>query len=126
MNMTIIYSLTCPACGGKLQITSDIDRFACEHCGNKHIVQRSGGIVTLSPLIEGLKNVQAGVDKTASELAIIRLKKEIFTLRNELIQEDKLNNDDIILLNRITIGAFVISGMALILLQSGQRGIPIW
>ncbi|MFL7795121.1 MAG: hypothetical protein AB8I69_23480 [Anaerolineae bacterium] len=26
-------TLTCPSCGGKLQVTNDIDRFACTHCG---------------------------------------------------------------------------------------------
>lgn len=73
-------NLTCPSCGGKLEITSDIDRFACGHCGNEMIVQRGGGIVILKPVVEGLKNVQIGVDKTASELAIVRLEQEIGSL----------------------------------------------
>ena len=70
-------NLTCPSCGGKLQITSDIDRFACGHCGNELIVRRSGGAITVEPVVEGLRKVQAGVDKTASELAIVRLEGEI-------------------------------------------------
>ena len=78
--MSDITNLTCPTCGGKLQITTDIDRFACSHCGNEHIVKRGGGIVSLSPVVEGLKEVRSGVDKTASELAIERLQKEIYSL----------------------------------------------
>jgi sensor histidine kinase YesM len=76
-------SLTCPSCGGKLNITSDIERFACGHCGNEHIVKRGGGIVSLAPVIEHLIQVKNGVDKTASELAIKRLQEEIFTLESQ-------------------------------------------
>jgi ribosomal protein S27E len=44
-------TLSCPACGNKLQITEDIDRVACAACGNEHIVNRSGGVITLKPVI---------------------------------------------------------------------------
>ena len=70
-------TLSCPSCGGKLQIPNDIERFACGYCGKEHIVRRGGGIVTLSPVVEGLKRIQKGTDKTASELAIVRLSSEI-------------------------------------------------
>lgn len=74
-------TLTCPSCGGKLLITPEINRFACSHCGNEHIVQRGIGTISLKPIIEGIKDVQQGVDKTASELAIKRLEKEIASLK---------------------------------------------
>jgi hypothetical protein len=80
--MSAFVTLTCPSCGGKLQITNDIDRFACGHCGNEHVVKRSGGIVALAPVVEGLAKVQMGVDKTASELAMVRLTKELPDLRD--------------------------------------------
>jgi predicted RNA-binding Zn-ribbon protein involved in translation (DUF1610 family) len=83
-------TLSCPSCGGKLQITNDMNRFACGHCGNEHIVRRSGGTISLTPVVEGLRKVQSGVDKTASELAIVRLKKEIEELEEEC---DDLEND---------------------------------
>ena len=35
-------TLTCPSCGGKLQITEDIDRFTCAYCGNEYFVKRGG------------------------------------------------------------------------------------
>jgi hypothetical protein len=81
--MSDFVTLTCPSCGGKLQITDDIDRFACAHCGSEHIVRRGGGVVSLAPVAEGLRQVQAGVDRTASELAIPRLEKEIADLRKQ-------------------------------------------
>jgi hypothetical protein len=82
-------TLTCPSCGGKLEITNDIDRFACGHCGAEHIVRRSGGIVSLAPVVAALGKVQVGVDKTAAELAIVRLKEETEGLQRELDQANK-------------------------------------
>jgi ribosomal protein S27AE len=80
--MPVFVTLTCPSCGGKLEITPEIDRFACGHCGNEHIVRRGGGIISIVPVVEGLREVRAGVDRTASELAIIRLKQELAELNN--------------------------------------------
>ena len=78
--MSDITNLTCPSVSHSLLTTPDLDRFACGHCGNEHIVKRGGGIVSLTPVVEGLKEVRSGVDKTASELAIERLQKEIYSL----------------------------------------------
>ena len=75
--MADFVTLSCPSCGGKLEITNDVERFACSHCGREHIVKRSGGIVSLSPVVDALNKVGVGVDKTAAELAIVRLQKEI-------------------------------------------------
>jgi predicted RNA-binding Zn-ribbon protein involved in translation (DUF1610 family) len=98
--MADFITLSCPSCGHKLQITSDIDRFACAACGNEHIVNRSGGIATLKPVIEGIEKVQVGVDKTASELAIVRLKKEIDDLEGKIqaINYPKLSSDDLVII----------------------------
>ena len=45
--MADFITLSCPSCVHKLQITDDIDRFACGACGNEHIVNRSGGDIFL-------------------------------------------------------------------------------
>jgi predicted RNA-binding Zn-ribbon protein involved in translation (DUF1610 family) len=42
--MTEFVILSCPSCGAKLQITDEIDKFACNHCGNELVVKRGGGI----------------------------------------------------------------------------------
>ena len=78
--MADLVSLTCPSCNGKLQIGKDLERFACGYCGTEFVVNRGGGIVSLSPVVEGLKRVESGLDRTASELAIARLQKEISEL----------------------------------------------
>lgn len=84
--MADFITLTCPSCGGKLQLTDDIERFACGYCGTEHIVRRNGGIVSLAPVIESLSRVQVSTDKTASELAITRLKSEIIELEGRYRQ----------------------------------------
>jgi hypothetical protein len=84
-------TLSCPSCGGKLQITKDIQRFACAYCGQEHIVKWGSGIVSLSPIVDGLKQVEKGVDKTSAELAIIRLPKEIGYLTTEIDRIKKAN-----------------------------------
>jgi ribosomal protein S27AE len=79
-------TLSCPSCGGKLELSQEIDRFVCAHCGTEHIVRRAGGIIALKPVVDEIGKVRVGVDKTASELAIIRLKGEIAQL-NQALQE---------------------------------------
>lgn len=74
--MPDLISLSCPSCGGLLQITEDIDRFACAHCGTEQLVRRAGGVVSLKPIVECISQVRIGVDKTAAELAIRRLTEE--------------------------------------------------
>ena len=86
--MVDIFSLTCPSCGGKLQLTPDIERFACGYCGSELLVRKSGGIVTLAPVVAELKGVKQGVDRTASELAIVRLQKEIKQLESQIGEID--------------------------------------
>lgn len=87
--MADVIKLSCPSCGGKLEITPDIDRFACGYCGTEQIVKRSGGIVSLSPVVDAIKKVEMGVDKTASELALVRLKQEVAELETERYHLEK-------------------------------------
>jgi hypothetical protein len=89
--MSDFITLSCPSCGAKLSITPDIDRFACSHCGQEHIIKRGGGIVSLSPVVGAINQVGAGVDRVAAELSTARLHREINELQKEkddLIEED--------------------------------------
>jgi len=79
-------SLTCPTCGGKLQITPDIERFACAHCGNEHLVRRATGVVTLAPVVESMDGLRRATDRTATELAIRRMRDEIAELESAKTQ----------------------------------------
>jgi ribosomal protein S27E len=53
--MPAFITLSCPSCGNKLQITDDIDRFACAACGNEYVVIRRGGIIALKPVLKDKK-----------------------------------------------------------------------
>ena len=81
--MADFVSLTCPSCGSRLQVTPDLERFACGYCGNELVVRRGGGIVALQTVVDGLdrmatgvSQVREGVDRTATELAIQRLRQD--------------------------------------------------
>lgn len=68
--------LSCKSCGAKLEVYSDMERFACGYCGTEMIVQRRGGTVALKGVTEAIQRVQVGTDKTAAELALVRLADE--------------------------------------------------
>ncbi len=81
--MADFVTLTCPSCGGKLQITNDIERFACDQCGNEHIVKRSGGIISLTPVVDEIKKVVRNTDRAAIETTIMRINGEINALQSK-------------------------------------------
>ena len=69
-------NLNCANCGAKLEIYDDMERFACGYCGTELIAQRRGGTVALRAVTEAIKKVQIGTDKTAAELALLRLNQQ--------------------------------------------------
>jgi len=81
-------TLSCPNCGGKLNITSDIERFACQFCGHEHIVRRNDGMISLEPIMRelnaninlvgvGVSKLGFSSEKQVAEQTITRLKGEI-------------------------------------------------
>ena len=73
-------ALTCPSCGGKLENTTDSSRLICGYCGNTHIINR--------------KDTKDTSERTASELALERLHKELANLkntRNTLVSQSKID-----------------------------------
>jgi hypothetical protein len=60
-----------------------MERFACGYCGAEMLVQRRGGTIALKALTEAITRVQVGTDRTAAELALIRLEKELGQLRTK-------------------------------------------
>jgi hypothetical protein len=80
---TDFISLTCQSCGAKLDVYPDMERFACRNCGAEMIVQRRGGTVGLKSITKAIRGIQIGTDKTAAELALLRLQNEVAILRQE-------------------------------------------
>ena len=93
-------TLACPNCGGKLEITPDVERFACQFCGHEHIVRRNDGAISLEPVMQvmgqisnninqvgsGIHRISGSAEKQASETAIIRLKDEIAAIQKKIEQ----------------------------------------
>ena len=75
--------LNCLNCGGQLDVYDDMERFACGFCGTGMIVQRRGGTVSLKSVEEAIHKVQIGTDKTAAELALVRLNEELKKLTDD-------------------------------------------
>jgi ribosomal protein S27AE len=74
-----VVTLKCSSCGAALEIAPDMSRFACGYCGAALAVERRGGTVALKGVEEAVARVQVGTDKTAAELAIARLTRELET-----------------------------------------------
>lgn len=72
-----LIELSCVNCSAPLQIGDDLESFACSYCGTTQVVQRSGGVVVLRKVQAAIHAVQRGTDRTAAELAIPRLNKEL-------------------------------------------------
>ena len=83
-------SLTCPSCAGKLEIKNDIERFACARCGIEHDVKRTGGIVSISPFVAGIKSGNTGVEKIDAGFEITRIKREVLGSQNNKTDKPKL------------------------------------
>lgn len=81
--MTKTYALKCPSCGADLKVGEDLTTFACAYCGNNVMVEKDEGIISLR-LTDAIAQVQRGTDKTAAELAIVRLNKEIAAASSKL------------------------------------------
>lgn len=72
-----LLQLSCANCLAPLEIGQDLERFTCSYCGTAQIVERSGGAIATRKIETALKAVQRGTDRTAAELAIPRLTREL-------------------------------------------------
>jgi len=54
--------LTCPSCGGKLEVGPDIHRLTCLNCGTTHDVLRDNPIPVLRPIIAQINRVGERLD----------------------------------------------------------------
>jgi hypothetical protein len=96
-----LFEMTCRNCGGKLQIAKDAEQIMCQYCGSEYLITITEGAISLKKISEGLQNIQKSTDKTASELALVRIKEEkmiIFSNFNIKIRQG-IDEDGIKLIN---------------------------
>lgn len=72
-----LLKLSCASCLAPLEIGEDLERFTCSYCGAAQIIERSGGALATRKIETVLQAVQRGTDRTAAELAIPRLTREL-------------------------------------------------
>ena len=116
-------SLRCPSCGATLDVTPELDRFACGYCGTEQIVQRQGGTVALKLLGDAIARVQYGTDRTAAELALRRLRDDLAAIEQERLQFNAHAAKTVSEGQGAVVVVFVVGiGLCVVLMGSGQTG----
>ncbi|CAN7782584.1 hypothetical protein LJR175_008228 [Variovorax sp. LjRoot175] len=117
-----VMALRCAGCGANLEVDPEVDHFTCGYCRTPQEVVRRGGIVLLKKLGDAISRVQRGTDKTAAELAIPRLEREILELESKRVRDlaapvrvrdrTRLSNAVIAMVSGFAIFFFVMIAMA--------------
>ncbi len=111
--MTKIVALNCAGCGSSLDIKPEMTTFACGYCGVSQVVERSGGTISLNLIGETLQKVQVGTDKTAAELALKRLAKELDETESNFASIHRKKSEE----HRTTLNIFGVLWIALVLIS---------
>lgn len=82
-----LISMTCRNCGGKLMITKNAEQIICQHCGTEFLICFNDGAISIQTIAQGIQKIEQSADKTASELALQRLKEEKDLLRRSIEDE---------------------------------------
>ncbi len=72
--MADLMTLNCPTCGGRLQVTNDVDRFVCAHCGNAHIVDPGVRVESLAGELDQIR-LTMDIRQAEDSLAVLRKRK---------------------------------------------------
>lgn len=72
-----LLKLSCASCTAPLEVGEDLGYFSCDYCGTAQIIERSGVAIPAPKAETDLKAVQRATARTAAELAIPRLTKEL-------------------------------------------------
>lgn len=85
IEMLKVIAMNCPNCGARLDVTSDLDTFACAYCGSTIKVARHGGTVSLVRIEQAIGGIKTSTDRIAAELALKRLQRELGGVTAEII-----------------------------------------
>lgn len=118
--MSNLITLTCPSCGGRLEVTNEAERYVCAHCGNAHVVNPIKHTVTLKAQVESL-TIEKEIRQLQDEIA--SLKKQREQLRSELteLQHEDAQRRERVKLGRlgIVVGSIIVVIGLRILTQVG-------
>lgn len=80
-----IVSLRCTSCGAAMGISADQASAACSYCESNHLIERSGDVASLRPVMS----------KVQAEPALQRLPRELAELESERAQIDAAMQDEL-------------------------------
>jgi len=72
--MADLITLNCPTCGGNLQVTNDVERFVCAHCGNAHIIDPGVRVESLAGELDQMRLVM-DIRQAEDSLAVLQNRK---------------------------------------------------
>ncbi len=84
--MADLMTLNCPTCGGRLQITNDVDRFVCAHCGNAHIIDPGVRVESLAGELDQMR-LTMDIRQAEDSLAVLQ-KRESMLEQSTSAQSD--------------------------------------
>jgi predicted RNA-binding Zn-ribbon protein involved in translation (DUF1610 family) len=70
-NMRNLITLTCPSCGGRLEVTNNTEQYVCVHCGNAHIVDPGVRAESLEKEVEQIR-LKVDIRHAEEDLKILR------------------------------------------------------
>jgi predicted RNA-binding Zn-ribbon protein involved in translation (DUF1610 family) len=69
--MSNLITLTCPSCGGRLEVTNNTERYVCAHCGNSHIVDPGVRAESLAKEVEQMR-LRMDIRQVEEDLTTLR------------------------------------------------------
>ncbi len=86
-----VIAMKCPNCGAALEVTPDLETFACAYCGSAIKVARRGGTISLVRMVQAIGSIKTSTERIAAEMALKRLKHELAGVKAEIaIAESEL------------------------------------
>jgi DNA-directed RNA polymerase subunit RPC12/RpoP len=105
--MADLITLTCPSCGGQLQVTSDADRYVCQRCGNAHVIDPRERVESLTGEIKQMR-LMMDIRQMEDDLAVLRKRKA--KIEEMLAQQRESQRTSKFLLRTLPITVVVIFG----------------
>lgn len=80
-----LVSMTCPNCAAAVKVAATTDTFVCSYCSSSLMVDRGAAVPELRRFEASMTKLERGTDRVSSELALVRLTKELEKVEYQLI-----------------------------------------
>ncbi len=69
--MSTLITLTCPSCGGRLEVTNKAEQYVCVHCGNAHMIDPGVRAQSLAKEVEQMR-LKMDIRQAEEDLTTLR------------------------------------------------------